>query len=230
MDLEFQRAGCDFKSMKNRRSIACVLGCAVLLAVGCAKDSAADGAKPDSATATAADAASSRDASFRDASSADASQDSAQAAVACTAKPRAGDHCANANETCGSQHCGVSRALRCTGGVWIQESLSWQGDSTPWDFDCSAQAESSGDLCQNEAQCCGETVAEPTGCSLTGGCKLCPDQQPADGTACQLPAACDGSGARQVIDCYYPCCCYGTVTWAQCNGERWHVYSTCTPK
>jgi hypothetical protein len=151
--------------------------------------------------------------------------------VACDAEPRPGDACRAGSEPCGQRRCGVARSLECVTGEWALQPLSWQGASSPWDFECDAEAiDTAGGICEVQAQCCGQPVAQATGCALEGGCALCPEDEPVDGAPCELPAACDGTNAPRVLDCYYPCCCYGTATWAQCSGERWHVHTSCSPK
>jgi hypothetical protein len=152
-------------------------------------------------------------------------------AVPCSAETRPGDACdSTLGAECSVTHCGVRRPLSCSDGAWALAPSSWQSESSPFDFVCTPEADESTDFCENTPQCCGQELEDPSACALEGGCELCPAEEPVDGAPCTLPPACDGQPEPRVIDCYYECCCYGSATWAQCDGERWHIDSNCTPK
>lgn len=151
--------------------------------------------------------------------------------VPCSSQPRPGDRCDTAaSEQCFTANCGARNLLECAGGAWQLVGLDWQGASSPFDFQCAPEDEAATDYCQNHVQCCGLPLAEASGCPIEGGCGLCPAEEPVEGTPCSLPSACDGYEGPRVLDCFYPCCCYGEATWAQCDGSTWHLNTNCTPK
>jgi hypothetical protein len=149
----------------------------------------------------------------------------------CTSEARPGDGCDPLGDVggCGVFHCGARSTLDCRDGHWELQPQSWQHESSPLDFVCGPEQAEARDFCTGQVQCCGRPVQQASECPVEGGCELCPPTEPRDGAACTLPTACDGQAAPRVIDCYYKCCCYGQATWAQCDGERWHLNTQCTP-
>jgi hypothetical protein len=119
--------------------------------------------------------------------------------------------------SCGSSRCGVAFHLTCHEGVWVLEK-----PSAAFELTCAAEDEFSYGLPDlTSARCCGEQRPR-----AEGSCELCPTEAPENGDACTLPDDC----SPRVLDCFYSCCCYGTTTWAQCDGERWHVATDCSGK
>jgi hypothetical protein len=126
--------------------------------------------------------------------------------------------------TCFGTRCGIRFDLECTAGEWQVRRLD--GESTAWDFVCPPENEPVFDLSQiTRGQCCGEP-GRGTELPPSEGCGYCPETAPNDQDSCALPADC----SPRIVDCFYSCCCYGTVTWAQCDGERWHVTTNCSWK
>lgn len=157
--------------------------------------------------------------------------DNEAATIACTRQTRPGDPCDPAlGDQCLARHCGATLPLECRADSWQLVQLSWQGESSPYDFMCALGDEDSNSFCTNQVHCCGEAVEQPSDCPIESGCRFCPATEPVDGTPCTLPPACDVSPDLQVIDCYYSCCCYGQASWAQCDGTRWHIITNCSPK
>ena len=128
---------------------------------------------------------------------------------------------------CWGRHCGITSYLVCVDGSW-QIRQATQGGSTPWDFACAPDQQGAVEIASiTRGQCCGEPVSN----AVPSECRYCPADAPVDGAACNLPGTCNSdAGAPTVIDCFYTCCCYGSVTWAQCDGQRWHVTTDCSSK
>jgi hypothetical protein len=123
---------------------------------------------------------------------------------------------------CWGRRCGVRFDLTCKGGTW---------DSGPsvlaWQLACPVPGDSVHDIGDIEqGACCAEVLPRNDVYSEPPSCDLCPQAAPQDGEPCSLPAEC----APPMIDCFYKCCCYGSLTWAQCDGERWHVATNCSSK
>ena len=125
-------------------------------------------------------------------------------------------------ERCWGSRCGVPFMLTCHEGTW--ESA----DSSPaWELVCPAPPESVYDIDDiKQGACCGSLLPRNDVYSEPPSCGLCPDTAPQDGDLCSLPNDC----APAVIDCFYKCCCYGDLIWAQCDGKAWHVATNCSPK
>jgi hypothetical protein len=125
------------------------------------------------------------------------------------------------DERCYGTRCGVRFDLLCENGAW-----SSAGSSLAWELVCPS-AEPIFDIAGIEVgACCAEHLARNDLYTEPQSCELCPPGAPVDGEPCSLPDDC----APAVIDCFYKCCCYGNTTWAQCDGERWHVATNCSPK
>lgn len=123
---------------------------------------------------------------------------------------------------CGGTRCGVSFELICKDGAWSSAS-----SPLAWELVCPVKDEAVYDIRDIKAgACCGELLAKNDVYTEPPSCNLCPEAAPNDGSPCSLPSDC----APAVIDCFYKCCCYGTTTWAQCDGERWHVATNCSSK
>jgi len=135
----------------------------------------------------------------------------------CTETDRPGTPCTK--DTCWSARCGVRFSLTCLDGVWVL------GDDSPaLELVCSPDEEfvsSLGDL--DSGACCAERLPREE-LGNAHSCSLCPPQEPRDGQACSLADDC----SPKLIDCFYRCCCYGTTSWAQCDGQTWHVASNCS--
>lgn len=122
---------------------------------------------------------------------------------------------------CWSSRCGVHFQLACQDGAWVVD-----GSSLAFEMMCQTSDEFAYDIRDiTTGACCNDRIPrnearEPP------SCELCPGVAPRDGEACALPDSC----SPRIIDCFYSCCCYGTTTWAQCDGERWHVATDCSGK
>jgi hypothetical protein len=112
--------------------------------------------------------------------------------------------------------------LTCKDDTWDS------GDSTlAWELVCPVPSDSVYDVGDiKEGACCGEVLPRNDVYSEPPSCDLCPAMAPRDGEPCSLPDDC----APAIIDCFYKCCCYGNVTWAQCDGTEWHVATNCSDK
>lgn len=139
-------------------------------------------------------------------------------------------HCAPQDEPgsacnfprCWGDRCGVHFELTCVNGVWDS-----RGSSLAWELVCPVPGSSVSDVGDIEqGACCGKTLPRNDVHSEPPSCNLCPDLEPRDGEPCSLPDDC----APALIDCFYKCCCYGNVTWAQCDGKQWHVATNCSGK
>lgn len=126
-----------------------------------------------------------------------------------------------AEAMCWSTRCGVHFELACQAGSWVVD-----GSSLAFEMVCQPSDEFTYAIRDiTTGACCGERgprneVTEPQ------SCELCPGVAPRDGEPCALPDDCN----PRIIDCFYDCCCYGTTTWAQCDGESWHVATDCSGK
>lgn len=123
---------------------------------------------------------------------------------------------------CWGQRCGVRFDLTCKNGIWDS------GDSSlAWELVCPVSTDLNNDIRGiDQGACCGELLPRNDVYTEPASCSLCPETTPKEGDACSLPSSC----APAIIDCFYKCCCYGTLTWAQCDGTRWHVATNCSPK
>jgi len=123
---------------------------------------------------------------------------------------------------CWGTRCGVRFDLICKDGVW-----SSADSPLAWELVCPVSDEAIYDVRDIKmGACCGELLAKNDVHTEPPSCNLCPEAAPNDGSPCSLPSDC----APAIIDCFYKCCCYGTTTWAQCDGERWHVATNCSSK
>lgn len=101
-----------------------------------------------------------------------------------------------------------------------------EDDALAWQLVCPVPSDAVSSLPEiTRGACCGSTLPrneldEPPSCSL------CPDEAPRNGDPCSLADDC----VPALIDCFYKCCCYGSVTWAQCDGKTWHVPTECSEK
>jgi hypothetical protein len=152
----------------------------------------------------------------------------------CTGSEKAGEACSSSCDAdspdapwCLARHCGVVGHLVCVEGIW--ELLGHtEGTTTPWDFVCAPEEEGAYGITEiTQGQCCGARVSSATD---PLECRYCPAAAPVDGSSCNLPAECGGDASSRIIDCFYRCCCYGHRKWAQCDGQRWHVVTDCSPK
>lgn len=123
---------------------------------------------------------------------------------------------------CWGDRCGVHFELNCKDGAWDE------GDSSlAWELVCPVPSESVYDIGDIEqGACCGSVLPRNDVYSEPPSCDLCPAATPRDGDPCSLPDDC----APPIIDCFYKCCCYGNLTWAQCDGQQWHVATNCSGK
>lgn len=123
--------------------------------------------------------------------------------------------------TCWSARCGVRFQLACQAGTWIVD-----GSALAFDMVCQPEDEFTSAITDiTTGACCSDwrprnNPAEPP------SCELCPAETPRDGEACSLPSDC----SVPILDCFYDCCCYGTMAWAQCDGQHWRVATDCSGK
>jgi hypothetical protein len=123
---------------------------------------------------------------------------------------------------CWGTRCGVRFNLACLGGTWTVDS-----PALAWELVCPPGSESVFSVSEiDKGACCGDLRPRNDVHTEPPSCEYCPEAAPQDGDACGLPDEC----MPQLIDCFYDCCCYGTTTWAQCDGERWHVATNCSSK
>jgi len=138
----------------------------------------------------------------------------------CSPSDTPGERCENLR--CWGKRCGVRFDLTCKDGAWDR------GESTlAWELSCPVPIDSVYDVGDiQQGACCGAVLPRNDVYQEPPSCNLCPQAAPQNGEPCSLPAEC----APPIIDCFYKCCCYGDLTWAQCDGERWHVATTCSDK
>lgn len=123
---------------------------------------------------------------------------------------------------CWGNRCGIHFELTCEEEAWDSGSYG-----TAWELVCPVTSGSIfGIDAIEEGACCGETLSRNDVYTEPQSCSLCPDAAPRDGDPCSLPSDC----APPIIDCFYKCCCYGNLTWAQCDGTEWHVATNCSDK
>ena len=114
------------------------------------------------------------------------------------------------------------RDLVCESGAWVTVDSSHASDLV-----CPEGTESVTSLADiTVGACCGELRPRNRAPIEPASCELCPQFAPEAGAPCSLPDDC----TPRLIDCFYSCCCYGSTTWAQCDGETWHVTTDCSPK
>lgn len=123
---------------------------------------------------------------------------------------------------CLGKRCGVLFQLTCEDGVWRSR------DASPaWELVCPVPIETVYGLEDiHQGACCGDTLPRNDVLTEPHSCSSCPDAAPMDGDPCHLPSDC----SPPLIDCFYRCCCYGYLTWAQCDGKQWHVATACSDK
>jgi hypothetical protein len=123
---------------------------------------------------------------------------------------------------CWGTRCGVHFNLACVAGTWAVDY-----PALAWELVCPTGNESIYDLGEIDiGACCGDLRPRNDVDTQPPSCEHCPEAAPQDGDACRLLDDC----MPQLIDCFYDCCCYGNMTWAQCDGERWHVATNCSGK
>ena len=141
-----------------------------------------------------------------------------QAVGTCKTSDVPGEPCEDG--ICWSTRCGVHFQLACQAGAWVVD-----GSALAFDVTCQPGDEfvhAIRDL--TNGACCNDWRPRNNG-GEPPSCELCPAETPREGDACSLPGDCS-----LPIDCFYSCCCYGDLTWAHCDGERWHVATECSGK
>lgn len=146
--------------------------------------------------------------------------DPSTASRPCTARDAPGKRCDAPR--CLGERCGVRFELFCMEGAW------GSGDSSlAWDLVCPVASEPIYDIRDiKQGACCGDVLPRRDLYTEPNSCSLCPEAAPVDGDPCALPDDCKPA----IIDCFYKCCCYGNLTWAQCDGQEWHVATNCSAK
>lgn len=121
---------------------------------------------------------------------------------------------------CWGTRCGVDFRLICKDGAWVPGK-----SPNVWNMVCPMSEPVPGLDQIRTGACCGQPLPrnspqEPPSCSE------CPQTAPMDGEPCSLRDSC----APKLIDCFYKCCCYGFTVWAQCDGRRWRLATSCSDK